>query len=378
MKRSQFMESKYCGKPIRLGDTLQNLLKRLTSNMMKTALCLLIFLMCPQLTRGQFLTSMISGKIIDAETKQPLPHTNVFLANTTLGTISKLDGSYSIQNIPSGKYQLIVNRVGYHLTVQDVDLRIGEQVQMDFVLEPKPIELGEVQIVALEPKEWKQQLKVFLREFIGITENAKACRLLNPEVLRFQIHPQSKELVAWADSSLRIENHALGYRLQIVLDKFQWGMAGGHYIVFPHFEEMTPKDDSHIQKWRERRRQTYLGSFQHFITSLALGKATEEGFHLLWKSHSDVRSDKYRLISEEQIVFDLHDSTSTMKRLSFSGTIEVVYRPKSQSNIIKLNQNFVLIDASGYVYPPLSIVRDGEWAKTRIADTLPLDYDPKQ
>ncbi|MBN2355582.1 carboxypeptidase-like regulatory domain-containing protein [candidate division KSB1 bacterium] len=341
------------------------------------AFLLFIFLTYAE-SDAQIFKSMIRGKIFDAESREPLPHTNVFLANTTLGTVSKLDGSYAILDIPPGKYQLIVNRVGFKLVTRDIELRNVDELAIDIELTQKPIDMGEMQVIGQEPKDWKNQLKLFRKRFLGETDNAEESTILNPEVLRFQIHPKTRQLMAFADSALCIANDALGYRLYIVFDKFQWGEAGGLYSVFPKFEEMQPEDESEQREWIKNRRETYLGSFQHFITSMAQGNAGEEGFQFYLNTMNDMNIGGGTRISEDRLVFDLYDSTSSVKKFQFVGHLEVVYRGRSQSSYIKLNQSFVLIDPTGYVYPPLAIVRYGEWAKARIADTLPLDYVPEK
>ena len=41
----------------------------------------------------------ISGRILDQTTNSPIPHTNVFISNSSLGDISNHDGIFSISNI---------------------------------------------------------------------------------------------------------------------------------------------------------------------------------------------------------------------------------------------------------------------------------------
>ena len=59
--------------------------------------------------------STISGRITDAETGAPMFGVNLFLANTTIGSTTWMDGTYIIENIPLGLYDLIVSHIGYKI-----------------------------------------------------------------------------------------------------------------------------------------------------------------------------------------------------------------------------------------------------------------------
>ncbi len=58
-------------------------------------------------------TGSIYGKVLDAETGEPIVGANIFLVNTTLGAASDIDGHFAIVQIPSGNYTLVVSVVGY-------------------------------------------------------------------------------------------------------------------------------------------------------------------------------------------------------------------------------------------------------------------------
>ena len=55
----------------------------------------------------------MSGKIVDADTGEPLIGANVILLNTNLGAATDIDGNYFILNITPGNYNVKVSYVGY-------------------------------------------------------------------------------------------------------------------------------------------------------------------------------------------------------------------------------------------------------------------------
>ena len=55
----------------------------------------------------------ISGKIIDAKTKETLPSVNVKVKGTYYGAVTNLDGIFKIQNINIGTYTIEITLIGY-------------------------------------------------------------------------------------------------------------------------------------------------------------------------------------------------------------------------------------------------------------------------
>ncbi len=54
----------------------------------------------------------IAGKIIDADTEEPLLGANVIILETSMGAAADIDGDYFIINIPPGTYQLKISMLG--------------------------------------------------------------------------------------------------------------------------------------------------------------------------------------------------------------------------------------------------------------------------
>ena len=55
----------------------------------------------------------ISGKVLDADTREPLIGANLIILNTNLGAATDIDGNYFILNITPGTYNIKVSYVGY-------------------------------------------------------------------------------------------------------------------------------------------------------------------------------------------------------------------------------------------------------------------------
>jgi hypothetical protein len=58
-------------------------------------------------------TGKISGKVVDADTGEPLIGVNVLLEGTSQGAAADIEGFYFINNISPGAYSLKISSVGY-------------------------------------------------------------------------------------------------------------------------------------------------------------------------------------------------------------------------------------------------------------------------
>ena len=59
------------------------------------------------------LGGVITGRVIDARTGEPLPYANVVVVGTAMGGMTNNDGTYTITGIPSGSYDVKAMTMGY-------------------------------------------------------------------------------------------------------------------------------------------------------------------------------------------------------------------------------------------------------------------------
>jgi outer membrane receptor for ferrienterochelin and colicin len=94
----------------------------------------------------------IAGKIIDADTEEPLLGANVIILETSMGAAADIDGDYFIINIPPGTYQLKISMLGYaSATFTNVVVNTDRTTNLDINLVPESISTEEVVVVADKP-----------------------------------------------------------------------------------------------------------------------------------------------------------------------------------------------------------------------------------
>ena len=87
----------------------------------------------------------VVGKVIDDETGQPIIGASVEIVGTRLGAFTKSDGTFSIELISAGVYDISCSSVGYKTAIKKhEEIRGGAVVKLDFKLTPQPIRMSEV------------------------------------------------------------------------------------------------------------------------------------------------------------------------------------------------------------------------------------------
>jgi len=94
-------------------------------------------------------TGTVAGRVIDAETKQPLLATNVIVEGTDRGAATDPDGNYIIQNVPVGTYNLRFTYIGYRTqTRTDIVVKSANPVFVNVELAPEIVEGQGVTVTA--------------------------------------------------------------------------------------------------------------------------------------------------------------------------------------------------------------------------------------
>ncbi|MEX0884682.1 MAG: carboxypeptidase-like regulatory domain-containing protein, partial [Cyclobacteriaceae bacterium] len=142
-------------------------------------LFLLVWLLISISANGAFAQQTVSGKIYDATTKESLPGVNILIQGTSTGTVSDIDGSYSIR-VPNEDAVLVFSFVGY-LTQE---IRVGNQSNIDVNLSADQAQLDEVvvvgygtvkksdltgSVVRVDPESFKNQSNIQLTDMLAGT-----------------------------------------------------------------------------------------------------------------------------------------------------------------------------------------------------------------
>jgi iron complex outermembrane receptor protein len=106
---------------------------------MKSLLFSLLFIAVSPIIYAQ---NNFSGKVTNAETGEPVFSANVYFPELSKGAMTDLDGNFTVENIPNGKFKIVVSSVGFGTYSNELDF--PETSTLNITLEKSAIEMEEV------------------------------------------------------------------------------------------------------------------------------------------------------------------------------------------------------------------------------------------
>jgi hypothetical protein len=344
---------------------------------------LLLMALAPAKAHAQAASQfVISGRISDAVSSLPLQNVNAFLANTTLGAVTDAEGRYAIRGVPVGTHDLVASLLGYE--VQKISVRVTTaDAGVNLRLQPMALEMPQVEVTASPDREWRKNLKKFEEIFWGNRYEAKECRILNPEVLDFEIEKDSDCFIAEASRPLRLENLRLGYRAEFIVQEFRYYLNQQEikFAFIPRFEEMPSASPAEAQKWQANRRETYLGSFRHFLAAMISGRLKAEGYEVTVLQKLPWEGNEKRFNRQVSDFAEMLTPAAFPAEIEFNfqGTLQIIYKPERgdyRTSWLVVKRDHVLLNKAGYAYDGYAFFLYGHWFIQRAAEALPRDYEP--
>jgi len=95
----------------------------------------------------------ISGTVLDSKNKNPLIGANVLLDGTSQGAATNADGRYSITQVKTGDYTIVVSYMGYKTSKTPVSIEAGDALTSNLMLDPEAIKLETYVVTASRRRE---------------------------------------------------------------------------------------------------------------------------------------------------------------------------------------------------------------------------------
>ncbi|HEX3384415.1 MAG TPA: carboxypeptidase-like regulatory domain-containing protein, partial [Mucilaginibacter sp.] len=225
----------------------------------------------------------VSGKVLNRVDKKPVENVSVFLSNATIGGTTATDGSFKLANVKPGKYDLVVTDIAFETYSQAVIVESSNIKLPDIVLSPQTRSLKEVTIKYHADPNREKYLNWFKEAFLGNSDRAWECKILNPEILDLSFDPRENILKASSADFLIIVNNALGYRIKYLLTDF-WmrdslATKRVRYKGYSLFEELKGSQEQEAV-WQRAREEIYANSPMHFFRAAIADKLDENNFRV--------------------------------------------------------------------------------------------------
>ena len=237
-------------------------------------ICLLLVI-----TQVLLAQQVVTGQITDATDKKPVVGASVFIANTTIGMASDLDGNYSFTVPGRGSFEKVVSHIGYESVSQKIDTP-QDVHRYDVALEIAELE----EVIVKAAKTYKTaDVNLFWQKILGEKPSKRGLEVLNPEKVYF--YKSGNILKAFCQEPIEIVNHLMGYHIRYVLQSFEHDYKTGETELagLPSFEALVPRNNREEEQWAKKRQEVYVGAINRFLRAVYREQVNEEGFLLVHK-----------------------------------------------------------------------------------------------
>ena len=302
---------------------------------------------------------VIKGTVLDKETKEKIVFAAVYFNGSFVGTPADKNGNFALDITGNTNKPLTISALGYFsVTLTDFSI----EKPLIIYLTPKVFELKEVVINA---KAREKNLKMFKENFLGTSENALHCKIMNEKDITLTF--ENDTLRAYASKPILIINSGLGYKETYYLDAFWYYAKRSAFFISGNmvFDEDLSNNNSKREFYKINREHTYQGSRMHFFRALWGNDLATEGFSL-------------KNIGEGEIQYSniVVQPDSIKKYLKYRGMLGVYNHQRLTTSWITFLREYVYFDKRGY-FDPFAISWDGAMAKQRVGDILPYEYTIK-
>jgi len=381
----------------------------------------------------------ISGNVYD-QNNRPLVGASVYLNNTSIGNTTDSDGFFELR-LKEGVHTLVVSFVGYETRSFKLNTRRYKK-PLSIKLKVKNNVLNEVvvkKIKRMSRSKRNAYLRKFQRVFLGESEFGRKCKILNKEVLDYEVSSYDDTFEVYASEPIKILNPRLGYIIYYDLVHFELTSLSISYFGYTRYEKIEDSGE-YLEQWEKNRLKAYQGSKMHFLRSVRNEEVDDQGFVVdnikripnpdrpsnkeilaameFLRKNQGLQNNPYK--SNSEIQNKIEEAQQTLERaklpefidevlganidlkyyailhrdlevyLQFSNTLRVTYPDEKidknytsneqdadyQFSLVNMYVKRAKIHESGVFDRPYDVFLRGYWAFEKVGDQLPLDYVP--
>ena len=323
------------------------------------------------LTAFTTFSQSIKGVVLDNKTNEPIESASVYFDNTTIGTSTNDKGEFSLPYKEGIKSALIISYLGY----QNVMLYDYEVNKFYKILMTEDVNtLDEVVISAIDSMPKAMKLEHFRQQFLGFSDAAKSCTILNEDDLILRYNYKKKQLTAKAKKPILVKNEDLQYLVSFQINEFTIDYSYANIkdkrfhiksVIYTGTTFYEPLEKADSKKAIKNRNKTYEGSVVHFMRALSKMTLEAEGYQIF--------SSGFKVNPENYIIVKAIENTNNVS-VKLMKPLSVLYNKKRQSEMQSFVEEFI-IDEYGNHSPLQQVLFSGDMGNQRVGDLLPLDYE---
>ncbi len=308
--------------------------------------------------------------MVDYKTQEPIETVSIYFDNSTIGTITNSSGKFSLSYNDAIQSPLIISFMGYQ---KEIILDYRSRKNIIIQLKESINNLNEIVVNADDGLTRKQKLKIFRKQFLGFSNAAKSCKILNEDDLILRYDKKISRLTANGKSPIIFKNRKLQYTVTYDINEFE--------IDFNYVEEKNNiftvrsvlmqgttfyenLENFNEKAAKKNRDKAYNGSILEFMRALYNRDLASKGYRIF---QCGFQVSPWEFIKIEPV------ENSNLKQLCLEKSITILYEKDKQSEMQLLIPE-ILIDYYGNFSNPSQVFFSGFMGNQRMGDLLPMDY----
>jgi hypothetical protein len=293
-------------------------------------------------------STVVSGIVMDAKEKDPMPYVTVLFKGTSIITRSDADGKFKISTTENHAV-VQFSYVGYRTSV--VNVKIGQTQDIVVNLQPEATSLSEVVVSAGKRPRYRNKANPAVELIRQVIDHKDQNRLESYKTVEYQQY--ERMMFSMSNLSDKFRNKRIFRKYQFLFDKQDSNKIGGKNILPVYMEEKLSQN--YLQKSPEKKKSIILADKHvNFDNPLIDNKGLSEYFQRMY-ADIDIYSNNISLVSN-QFLSPIADASPTFYKFFITDTIKTQQPNLIELSFIPRNNTDLLFE--GKIY----ITLDGKYA----------------
>jgi hypothetical protein len=291
-------------------------------------------------------TTIIKGKVTDAETKEAVPFANISLKGSNIGTVTDLDGKYLLQTDNKQYSEIQISYLGYKTITRTIILGQAQEINVKLVSDATVL-----QEIEIRPKKEKERYRNknnpavdFVREMI---EHKKQNQLEQYGAAEYEQYEKLQ---------MSLSNMSDRFKQRKIFKKYKWLFENVDTVTFPgkallpiYLEEKLTEE--YYQREPERRKTVTKASQKVSIDDYIDNDGLSSYLNYLYND-IDIYQNNITLLTN-QFLSPIADSAPTFYKFYLTDTlagdpkvVELTFVPRNPGDFLFQGQLYVSMDST--------------------------------
>jgi hypothetical protein len=285
--------------------------------------------------------TVITGIVMDAKEKDPMPYVTVLFKGTSIITKTDADGKFTIST-SLGHTALQFSYVGYKTSF--VTVKTGQKQDIVVKLDPEATSLNEVVVTAGKRPRYRNKANPAVELIRQVIDHKDENRLESYQTVEYQQY--ERMMFSMSNLSDKFKNKRIFRKYQFLFDKQDSTKIGGKNILPVYMEEKLSQN--YAQKSPSKKKSIILADKHvNFDNPLIDNKGLSQYFERMYAS-IDIYSNNISLVSN-QFLSPIADASPTFYKFFITDTIKTQSPNLIELSFIPRNNTDLLFEGKIYI-----------------------------